>query len=328
MQYTISKDDYIHGGTQKDHYGPEDVISSTCMICGSDKSTTLYTERGHLGVVKCSSCDFIYTSPRAKDAENNYFGDASVYFSEARLIFSGKKRHHRDRNYEYELRMIQKHKPKGSLLDIGTNMGFFLRKAREFGYQVQGVEPSPSLSKIATEQFGLPIKNSFFEKADFPKESFDVLTMIDVFEHVTNPVELLSNAYPVLKKDGILCIKVPNGNYNVLKLKLARMLKKESAHDIFNSYEHVGHYTPQTMKRVLDKAGFRIKELMIPLPIHPPVWASLVGHYYQYPSPAILDWKRIALRNLFYYIGKIEKTIGKKISFAPDLMFIIEKKPG
>ncbi len=190
---------------------------------------------------------------------------------------------------------------------------------------MEGVEPSPSLSKIAHEQFKLNIRNSYFEDADFAPKSVDVITMIDVFEHVTNPKELLKSADTVLKDDGIICIKVPNGNYNVLKLKLAKMSGREKAHDIFDSCEHVVHYTPQTMKEMIKSSGFRIKKLILPLPIHPPLWAGLVGHYYQYPSPYILDWKRIMLRNAFYYTGKFQKMFGMKISFAPDLMFIIEK---
>lgn len=278
-----------------------------------------------MGIVQCNNCGLIYTNPRAKSAEENYFGDATIFFNEAKLIFTGKRNHHRDRNYEYELKHIKIFKPNGKLLDIGCNMGFFLRKAREFGYEVQGIEPSPSLSKIATEQFNLNVQNSFFEKGILPPKSFDIITMIDVFEHVTNPLELLHTAYEVLNDAGILCIKVPNGNYNLLKLKLAKLLGKEQQHDIFNSYEHVAHYTPETMKKILEKASFRIIKYLIPLPIHPPVWANLVGHYYQYPSPFILDWKRILTRNLFWQIGKAEKLFGLKPRFAPDLMFIIRK---
>jgi 2-polyprenyl-3-methyl-5-hydroxy-6-metoxy-1,4-benzoquinol methylase len=325
MQYKIPKDEYIHGGTQKDFYGADDVIECPCMVCQSTSCTKLYSERGCLGIVKCNDCGFIYTSPRANDAERNYFGDAEIYFNEARLIFKGKKKHHRDKNYKYEIQLIKKHKSNGKLLDIGSSEGFFLSKARSYGYDVYGVEPSPSASKIAIEQFDLNIKNSYFLKGLFPSKHFDIITMIDVFEHVTNPIELLQTANEVLKDDGILCIKVPNGDYNILKLQLARLLRKENQHSIFNSYEHVGHYTPNTMKKILEKTGFKIEELVIPLPIHPPVWANLVGHYYQYPSPFILDWKRILLRNLFWQAGKIEKVLGLKIRFAPDLMFIIKK---
>jgi 2-polyprenyl-3-methyl-5-hydroxy-6-metoxy-1,4-benzoquinol methylase len=325
MQYKIAEKDYVHGGTQKDVYLEQDVEKCNCLLCGSDKYKEIYKERGCLGIVECMECGLIYTNPRPKEAEQNYFGDANIFYNEAEQIFRGNKVHHRDKNYENEINEIKKVKPSGRLLDIGTNMGFFLRKAKAAGFDTEGVEPSPALAKIATEEFVLKIRNSYFNKADFPQKSFDIITMIDVFEHITTPLPLLKDAYEVLKDDGIVCIKVPNGNYNKLKLKLARLTGREKQHDLFNAYEHVAHYTQDSMKMMVEKAGFRIKKAIVPLPVNPPVWANLTGHYFQYPSPFILDWKRITARKLFYYIGKVQKTLGLKISFAPDMLYIIKK---
>jgi 2-polyprenyl-3-methyl-5-hydroxy-6-metoxy-1,4-benzoquinol methylase len=325
MQYKLSEEDYIHGGTQKSYYSEQDVENCNCLLCGCNNKERLYTERGHIGIVQCKKCGLIYTNPRPKETEENYFGDASVFYNEARWIFKGEKIHHRDKNYEYELRQIKKVKASGKLLDIGSNMGFFLRKAVQFGYQVEGVEPSPSLSEIAISEFGLKIKNSFFKKEDFPAKTFDVVTLVDVFEHVTTPLGILKDVREVLKDDGIVCIKVPNGNYNKLKLKLARISGRESKHDIFNACEHVAHYSIGTMKKMAKEAGFKVEKVVVPLPIDPPVWANLTGHYFQYPSPFILDWKRIIARKIFYYIGKMENALGMKTSFAPDLMFLFEK---
>jgi 2-polyprenyl-3-methyl-5-hydroxy-6-metoxy-1,4-benzoquinol methylase len=326
MKYTLVDEDYIRGGTQKNAYEEHEVEHWNCPLCGSEQSTLIYRERKSIGIVRCKECNLIYTNPRAIEAEQNYFGDADVFFQEARLVFNEKKTHHRDKNYEFELEHILKYKPSGTLLDIGSNMGFFLRKAKQKGFDTLGVEPAPALAEIAKREFGLKIKNSFFKKDYFEPNSFDVVTMIDVLEHVTSPKEILTDVHAVLKDDGILCVKVPNGDYNVLKLKLARMLRKEASFDLFDAYEHVVHYTPQTMKQMVEQCGLQIKKVIIPLPIHPPVWASLVGHYYQYPSPFILDWKRIIIRNMFYYIGKLENSVKSKAHFAPDLMFIIEKK--
>ncbi len=321
----LKKEEYIHGGTQKDFYHENDRQYWPCPLCNATDFVPLDTERG-LTVVRCKTCDLIYTNPRAKDSEENYFGDASVYYNEAMLIFKGKKPHHRDRNYEYEIRQIKKFKKNGKLLDVGTNMGFFLRKAHQAGFQTEGVEPSPALSKIARENWGLKIHTTFLEQADLPENNYDVITLIDVFEHVTNPKEMLRVIYHLLKPDGIVAVKVPNGDYNYFKMKLARLTGKRKNMDVWNCYEHVVHYTPKTFAGMIDNCGFKVIKCFIPLPIHPPVWAHLVGHYYQYPSPFILDWKRILLRNLFYYIGKIEFMLRGKSKFAPDLMFIIKKK--
>lgn len=325
MQYKLANADYIHGGTQKDYYGEADVIYWNCPLCGSNDAELLQTERGVLGVVQCKSCNLIYSNPRARDAEENYFGDAAIFHEEARLIFNGEKPHHRDRNYVYELRRIRRIKSHGKLLDIGANMGFFLRKARDFGYEVEGVEPSPSLAQMARKEFGLTIHNDFFRKSDFAAKSFDVVTLIDVFEHVTAPQELLRDIAFVLKDDGILCIKVPNGNYGRLKLRLARMLNRAQQHDIFNAYEHVVHYTFPTLRQMLEKGGFKVRKEIIPLPIRVPVWANLTGHYYLHASPWIKDWKRSLVRGIFFRLGQLQHTMRMKVTFGPDLMVIAEK---
>ncbi len=321
----LKKEDYIHGGTQKDFYSENETETCNCPLCEKNDFTNIDTDRG-LTVVKCNNCDLIYVNPRVKSANENYFGESAVYFEEARLIFKGKKPHHRDKNYEFELQKIRKIKKSGKLLDVGTNMGFFLRKAKDLGFDCEGVEPSPSLSHIARENWNLNIHTDFLENLNLPKNLYDVITMIDVFEHVSNPKELLNKCKELLKSDGIVVIKVPNADYNYFKMQLGRKIGGGSNMDIWDLYEHIVHYTPQTFKKMIESCGFKLKQSFIPLPIPPPIWANLVGHYYQYPSPAILDWKRIMMRKMFYHIGKIGFVLRGKTKFGPDLMFIIEKK--
>lgn len=185
----LTEEEYTHGGTQLVYYNDEQKEKCLCPFCNTNDFLLLGSERG-LSVVKCKECKLIYTNPRAKNSEQNYFGDEDTFLNECKLIFSGKKTSHRDKNYEYELYQIKKHKKSGNLLDIGTNAGFFLRKARDFGFDTEGVEPSPSLSKLAREQWGLKVHTSFLEHADLPKNHYDVITLIDVFEYTTNPKEI------------------------------------------------------------------------------------------------------------------------------------------
>jgi 2-polyprenyl-3-methyl-5-hydroxy-6-metoxy-1,4-benzoquinol methylase len=321
----LKKEDYIHGGTQKDFYSKDEIETCNCPLCEKDNFTKIDTDRG-LTIVKCNNCGLIYVNPRVCSSNENYFGESTTYFEEARLIFKGKKTHHRDRNYKSELEKLKKLKKTGKLLDVGSNMGFFLRKAKEYGYDCEGVEPSPSLSQIARENWGIDIHTNFLENLNLSKYSYDIITMIDVFEHVINPKELLKKCDELLKSDGILMIKVPNADYNYFKMQLGKKIGGGKKMDIWNMYEHVVHYTPKTLKNMVESCGFKIKKAFIPLPIHSPIWANLVGHYYQYPSPFILDWKRIIVRKIFYHIGKIGFILKGKTKFGPDLMFIIEKQ--
>ncbi len=317
--------EYEHGGRQQAIYGPDDVEETDCPLCGQQAHTRLYTERGVLGIVGCTACSLIYVSPRLRNPEEVYWGDAAKYVDEARLIFAGRAAHHRDPNYLDDLRVIERFKPTGTFLDIGTNMGFFMRQTRGRGWTVTGVEPSESLSELARTHFGLDVRTCFLEDAKFPDTHFDVVTMTDVFEHISEPRPMLREIRRILKADGIL--KVPNGPFNVFKLRVLTALGRLSMLDIFDSYEHVVHYSSRTLRQMLEREGFRVKFQTIVKPIQLPVWHEHVGQYYQYPSPWALDWKRQTMRSLMYYASRVESRLmgGEVGSLAPNLVVVAEK---
>jgi 2-polyprenyl-3-methyl-5-hydroxy-6-metoxy-1,4-benzoquinol methylase len=318
--------DYERGGKQKERYSADEVIERKCPMCGSSNYSKVYSERSAIGIARCKECKLIYTNPMVKEPEKNYWGDEKKYFEEARLIFEGKAKSHRDANYLEDLKIIEKIKPKGNFLDIGTNMGFFLRHTRGRGWNVTGIDPSPSLSEIARKYFGLDVKTCYLSEAGFKDEYFDVVTMTDVFEHIPEPKKLLADIKKVIKKDGVLFVKVPNGKYNILKLWLAKTAGKAKDYDIFDSYEHVTYYSHNTLKAMLESCGFKIKKVFIGRPIQLPVWHKYVGRYYQYPSPWFLDWKNHMLRAMFYWFSKIERALrlGNIGYFAPNIIMIAE----
>lgn len=321
-------DDYIRGGTQKSFYTESEVSSVSCPSCNSVNSKLIYKERGALGVVRCLSCSLIYVNPRLKEPEKIYWGDTQKYLEEARLIFEGKLGHHRDPNYFADLKLIKKYKPAGNLLDIGTNMGFFLRKAKGWSWNLYGVEPSPSLSDMARKYFGLNVKTAFLEDAGFEPGFFDVVTLTDVFEHLTNPKGMLKEAYRILKPQGIIFIKVPNGLFNIFKLTGARLTGSLKNYDIFDSYEHVVHYTQKTIGTMLRECGFKVVNFSIGKPIQLPVWHKYVGQFYLYPSPWVLDFKRHSARILLYILSLIERKLRlNRIGYlAPNIIVIARKE--
>lgn len=114
----------------------------------------------------------------------------------------------------------------------------------------------------------------------------------------------------------------------MLKLCLAKATGKVKDYDMFDSYEHVIHYSHNTLKAILELCGFSIKKVFIGRPIQLPVWHKYVGHYYQYPSPWFLDWKNHAMRSLFYWISMIERALrlGNIGYFAPNIIMIAERR--
>lgn len=321
-------DNYERGGRQKTVYVESDILHIQCPLCNKSNYNEIYKERGVLGIVQCKDCNLIYVNPRLKNPEEVYWGDANKYYNEAKLIFESLALHHRDINYLEDLRLIYKYKATGNLLDVGTNMGFFLRKAKGWGWNLYGVEPSPALSELARKYFGLNIKTSFLEDAGFEREFFDIVTMTDVFEHIANPGRILDAIRRILKPDGVLFIKVPNGLFNIFKLRMAMLTGRLNNYDIFDSYEHVVHYSGDTLKKLLETNGFRVTRIKIGSPIQIPTWHNHVGQYYQYRTPWCLDWKRQTARSLFYFLSKAEFYLrGKNIGYlAPNIIIIAKRK--
>lgn len=319
---------YEKGGKQKKVYVESDVKYISCALCSSSKYKEIYRERGILGIVRCSNCGLLYVNPRLKKPERIYWGNSEKYYKEAKLILEGKAKHHRDPNYLEDLKLIYKYKPSGNFLDIGTNMGFFLRNARNWGWNLYGVEPSPSLSGLARKYFGLNVKTAFLQEAGFTDSFFDIITMTDVFEHIPEPSEVLAEVYRILKSNGILFIKVPNGLFNLFKYQIAKIMGKLRDYDLFDSYEHVIHYSTNTLRYMLEKYGFMLAKVSVGKPVQLPAWHKYLGNYYQYPSPWYLDAKNYLGREFFYWIAKLEYLIfGRRIGyFAPNIIIIARKK--
>lgn len=321
------KIDYEKGGTQKEVYTESDIKYVSCPLCFINQYKEIYKERGVLGIVRCSNCGLLYVNPRLRNPEKIYWGDADKYLEEARLIFEGKAKHHRDPNYQADLKAISNYKPSGNFLDIGTNMGFFLRNARGRGWNLYGVEPSPTLSEMARKYFGLNVKTAFLQQAGFNDSFFDIVTMTDVFEHLTKPEEVLNEVHRILRPDGIVFIKVPNGLFNLFKFYSARLTGRLKNYDIFDSYEHVVHYSQKTLRLMLEKHGFKIIKISIGRPIQLSAWHKYVGQYYQYPNPWCLDCKRQTVRSLLYLLSKGEFYLyGKNVGYlAPNIVAIVRK---
>lgn len=327
LKLIAGSQDYVGGGTQKDRYSLDEVIPVTCPLCGGTQSHPIYKEHGEVGVTRCTGCSLIYTSPRIKSPESIYWGEAAKYYEEARLIFEGKLRHHRDPNYRQELDAIERHKRTGRIMDVGCNLGMLLRIAVARGWTAVGVEPSPSLASLAVRH-GFKVYNCFLHQVPAEEEaSFDVVALSDVFEHITEPLEMLRQAQRFMKPGGILYVKVPNAKWSLLKQRLLAMLGQHPEQGLWDAYEHVVHYTDRTLRAMLEKAGLRVLEFSVEAPVQTPNWHELVGHYYQYPTPALVDWQRKLVRSTFYWMSGVERLLrgGSIGSFAPNVVAVAAK---
>lgn len=167
----------------------------------------------HGPIRKCSHCGMIYVDEpisQKKISQFYQFSEDPVYLAQQ------KAREATFRNYLKNLEKMSLQK--GKLLDVGTNTGLFVKVARDANWQAQGLEPNDQAVKYAREHFGIDLIAKPFEKNTFPPESFDVITMWDVIEHFTNPVDEMAKVFRSLKRGGMFAFSTVDPDSFMAKL--------------------------------------------------------------------------------------------------------------
>ena len=148
---------------------------------------------------------------------------------------------------------VRHRKEGGHLLDVGTGIGTLMEVASENGFRVSGVEYSPWASNFARAEKGLEVFTGTLEEAHFPEETFDVVVLNHVLEHLDHPVGTLKEIRRILKMDGVLVIGVPN-----IESIMAHLLG--AGWYSLKPDEHVWHFSPATLFRLVRKTGFEVLE--------------------------------------------------------------------
>jgi 2-polyprenyl-3-methyl-5-hydroxy-6-metoxy-1,4-benzoquinol methylase len=150
-----------------------------------------------------------------------------------------------------------------TLLDVGAANGLLVDEAARAGLQAVGVEPSEALSAEAREH-GIEILTGVLPHADLADRRFDAVTLVDVIEHVPDPVELLRLAHAHVAPDGCVFVVTPD-----IASLAARALGRRWWH---LRLAHVVYFTKATLTRALEVAGF------VPETWWRPGWVFEVGY--------------------------------------------------
>jgi SAM-dependent methyltransferase len=107
------------------------------------------------------------------------------------------------------LDLIGEHVSSGRLLDVGCGHGLLLDEARRRGFDVVGLELSRSAALHARQALGLDVREVPLEEFD-TWDSFDVVVLADVIEHLDDPVGAVERCARLLRPGGALCVVTPD----------------------------------------------------------------------------------------------------------------------
>jgi len=199
-------------------------------------------------IVRCRGCGLVRLDPRPvlESTRHVYEGDTYGFVRSARTDAFVDGVPHAVRILQ-ELACLAR---PGRLLDVGSATGEFLAAARERGWDTHGVELSPHAAAVARQR-GLEVTVGTLADAQFPAASFDVVSMLDVIEHLVDPLEELREVHRVLRPGGLLCVETPNWR-SVYRHMLGRRWAA------LQPRLHLLYFDAQTASRLLDHAGFEV----------------------------------------------------------------------
>jgi len=217
-------------------------------------------DRIHYRMVKCNACGLVRSDPVADAATLGELYRQST-FDYGPEVTNLRRTYGR---YLDRLEAFGVHKH--SLLEIGCGNGFFLEEAQARGYaDVRGVEPSSEAIAEAAPGVRERIVCDMMRPGLFAEASFDVVCLFQVFDHLPDPVGVLSESRRVLKPGGFALIL----NHNIEALS-ARLLGERSP---IIDLEHTFLFTTATLSRLAQAQKFTVCEIGR-------VWNRYTLHYF------------------------------------------------
>lgn len=225
-----------------------------CNVCL--KKQKLYFTYKKFRYYKCNSCGLVSTLPLPTQ----------------RMILEHYDKKFRNGNYELLLKYENEYKQvysdfiiiiknilkkgkqnphKLSALDIGCFTGSFLQMLKEIGFKVNGLELQKEAVQIAQKRLPKQVFESDVMKDKMPNGKYDLVCMLGLIEHVTDPYLLIKKCRKLLNDEGLLLIQTPNSSSIP-----ARILKKYWPP--YAPIEHINLFSRQSLVNLLSKHGFEI----------------------------------------------------------------------
>ncbi len=228
-----------------------------CPVCSSKELSAYITTKDYFftqeefTLSKCDNCNFVFTNPIPKELGKYYETTNYLSHNTSDNGAIGKLYNKlRNINIKRKYKLVSSYNAKGSILDIGCGTGELLKFFKENNWNVTGVEPNDTARAFTKSNYKIEINEE--DKLDqFEANSFNVITMWHVLEHVPDLNKRINQISNLLKKDGTIFIALPN-----LDSPDSKKYKKYwSALDV---PRHLYHFTQNTFTELISKHNMKL----------------------------------------------------------------------
>lgn len=242
----------------------EHIIQTTCPACGHTSFTKTITVKDHFlskesfSLDQCESCSLLFTNPRPTLNEIGAYYKSEEYVSHSSTkkgLINQVYNWVRSYTLKQKINLLKELSDGKELLDIGAGTGHFLKKTKDAGFRVLGLEPDEDARKVAKSENDVDLKDlSLLHDLD---QNYDLITMWHVLEHVYDLQKDLSKITSLLKPNGVLIIAVPNYT----------SFDAEHYKEFWAAYDvprHLYHFSPKSIIPLVEEKGL-VFEKMLPM---------------------------------------------------------------
>ena len=226
-------------------------IDEICPNCKDSNWTFLYYStynNFNLPIYICSICKIQSIFPKDSQKITEMY-DEAYYTGKSEYKYIDERITEKFDSYVWDARIknIKKYVKSGKFLDVGSSFGGFLSRAKLAGFEVYGAEVSQYSSSYANSR-GIYTYNGTYINNTFPNNNFSVITLVEVIEHLENPIEVFEKLYSQLIPGGLLLIQTANFE--------GKQAISESKNYHYYLPGHLFYYSKSNLESILKQRGF------------------------------------------------------------------------
>ena len=243
----------------RSRWSRQDVASATDRVH--------FTQDYATAIVSCTDCGLLYRNPRP-EAQAVTRAYATEHYDDTYLRAELAVQRPWARTKvpllaRYLAKSGKRSRPR--VLEVGSFVGAFLLEGQREGWDMVGVDPGRDVAAFCRKR-GLPIFEGTLDEAGFSPGSFDAVAVWNTFDQLPDPRSLLEQALVLLRRGGVLILRVPNGACfawmirmrAIVPSKLRRALELAMACNNLLTFPYLYGYSARQLEGLTAPYGFRL----------------------------------------------------------------------